>query len=336
VESIDYTGAALIVAAVTPLILVTVWGGRTYPWTSPLIIGLVVASLVMIGVVVWWERRVREPIFSPRVFGKPIVRAALGMTFFVTATMFAVTIYIPVYLQLVDGVSATRSGVLLVPLMAGMLTTSIISGRLVTRFGRYKAFPVAGTALMTVGMWLFTHLQAHTSLVVASAYMVVFGVGMGMTLQIVVVAVQNAVDRRDLGSATSAVSFFRNLGAAAGTALLGTVLVSRLGFWLPRLVHGHTSLDLSQSFTITPKALRGLTPAVRAGVTESFVRSLHVVFIVGIPLALAALACALLMKEIPLHGTVVPPVGVEPDAAAEVASLAAVGSPARPHGEAGA
>jgi EmrB/QacA subfamily drug resistance transporter len=329
VESIDYTGAALIVAAVTPLILVTVWGGRTYPWGSPTIIGLVVVSVAMIGAIVWWERRAPEPIFPPRVFAKSVVRAALGMTFFVTATMFAVIIYIPVYLQLVDGVSPTRSGVLLLPLMAGMLTTSIISGRLVTRFGRYKIYPVCGTALMTVGMWLFTHLEAHTSLVVASAYMVVFGVGMGMTLQIVVVAVQNAVDRRDLGSATSAVSFFRNIGAACGTALLGTILVSRLGFWLPRLVHRHTGLDLSQSFTITPKALRALTPAVRTGVTESFVRSLHVVFIVGIPIAGLALVCALLLKDLPLHDTVVKePVGVaEPDVAPQAISVAAVGSP---------
>jgi EmrB/QacA subfamily drug resistance transporter len=304
VESIDYTGAGLIVAAVTPLILVTVWGGRTYPWGSAIIIGLVAVSMVMIGAVVMWERRAREPIFPPRVFGNAIVRSGLGMTFFVTATMFAAIIYIPVYLQLVDGMSATRSGVLLLPLMGGMLTTSIISGRLVTRFGRYKVYPVFGTTLMTVGMWLFTHLGDHTSLGTASGYMVVFGVGMGMTLQIVVVAVQNAVERRDLGSATSAVSFFRNIGAASGTALLGTVLVSRLGFWLPRLVPPHSGLSLTQSFTITPNALRRLPPSVRAGVVESFVRSLHVVFIVGIPLSCLALVCALLLKDAPLHDTV--------------------------------
>ncbi len=302
--SIDYTGAGLIVAAVTPLILVTVWGGRTFPWTSPTIIGLVIASSAMIGAVVWWERRAREPIFPPRVFVNKIVRSGLGMTFFVTATMFAAIIYIPVYLQLVDGTSATRSGVLLLPLMGGMLTTSIVSGRLVTRFGRYKVYPVCGTALMTVGMWLFTHLGAHTSLGIASSYMVVFGIGMGMTLQIVVVAVQNAVERRDIGSATSAVSFFRNIGAACGTALLGTVLVSRLGYWLPRLVPPHSNLNLSQSFTITPDALRALRPAVRNGVVDSFVRSLHVVFMVGIPLAGLAFVCALLLKDAPLHDTV--------------------------------
>ena len=173
-----------------------------------------------------------------------------------------------------------------------------------TRFGRYKLYPVFGTALMTVGMWLFTRLGATTSLWITSLDMVVFGVGMGMTLQIVVVAVQNAVERRDLGSATSAVSFFRNIGAACGTALLGTVLVSRLGFWLPRLVPAHTGLNLSQSFTITPGALRALRPAVRTGVVDAFVRSLHVVFMVGIPLAGLAFVCALLLKDAPLHDTV--------------------------------
>jgi len=312
-HSIDYLGSALLVGAVTPLLLVTVLGGRTYPWGSPMIVGLVAVSLAMLAAVVWWERRAPDPIFPPSAFARPVVRAALGMTFFVAASMFAVTIYIPVYLQLVDGVSPTRSGVLLLPLMGGMLTTSIVSGQLVTRFGRYKVFPVSGTALMTLGMWLLTHLGAHTSLLVSSAYLVVFGVGMGMTLQIAVVAVQNAVDRRDLGSATSAISFSRNIGAANGTALLGAVLVSRLGFWLPRLVHGHTSLDLSQSFTITPKALHALPPAVRTGVVESFVRSLHVVFWVGVPLAGLALVFAFLLKEIPLHDTLGAPGASAPD-----------------------
>jgi len=249
-----------------------------------------------------------------------IVGSSLGLTLFVAATMFTTIISIPVYLHPVDGVKAPRSGVLLLPLMAGMLTTSIISGRLVTRFGRYKIFPVLGTALMTVGMWLFTHLGSHTSLVTTSAYMVVFGIGMGMTLQIVVVAVQNAVERRDLGSSTSAVSFFRNIGAACGTALLGTVLVSRLGFWLPRLVPTHSGLNLSQSFTITPAALRKLHPTVRTGVVDAFVHSLHVVFIVGIPLAGLALVCALLLKDAPLNETVAKQhLGPEPEVELEQA-----------------
>jgi MFS family permease len=321
---IDYAGVGLTVMAVTPLLLVTVWGGVTFAWSSPVIICLLALSVAMTGVVVWWERRAPEPIFPPHVFAKGVVRAALGTTFFVTATMFAAIIYIPVYLQLVDGESAERSGVLLLPLMAGMLTTSIGSGRLVTRFGRYKAFPVMGTALMAIGMWLLSRLGAHTSLGVASVYMVVFGVGMGMTLQIVVVAVQNAVERRDIGSATSSVSFFRNIGAACGSALLGTILVGRLGYWLPRLVPRGTSLSLSKAFTITPTQFRALPGPARAGVSEAFVHSLHVVFTVGIPIAGLAFVCALLLKEVPLAGALQPPVSVPAARPAPLVGAAAV------------
>jgi len=299
--SIDFVGAALAAAAVTPVILVSVWAGTTYAWGSPTILTLVAVAVVMTVGLVVRERRAPEPIFPPHVFREPVVRAALATTFFVTASMFAVIIYLPLYLQLVDGESATRSGVLLLPLMSGMLVSSILSGRLVTRFGRYKAFPVAGTALMGLGMWLFTHLGDHTPLGVTSAYMVVFGVGMGMTLQIVVVAVQNAVDRRDLGSATSSISFFRNIGAACGTAVLGAVLVSRSGYWLPRLVPKGTKLQLSKSFTITPDRLRALPPAVRNGIVEALVRSLHVVFEVGIPVAALAFVAAVALREIPLQ-----------------------------------
>ncbi|HTZ08501.1 MAG TPA: MDR family MFS transporter [Acidimicrobiales bacterium] len=305
--SIDYAGVALAAAAVTPVILVSVWAGTTYAWGSPTIVALLVVAAVSTAALVVRERRAREPIFPPHVFGQPVVRAALLTTFFVTAAMFAVIIYLPLYLQLVDGDSATRSGVLLLPLMGGMLTTSIVSGRLVTRFGRYKVFPVAGTALMALGMWLFTHLGTTTSLAVTSTYMVVFGVGMGMTLQIVVVAVQNAVDRRDLGSATSSISFFRNIGAACGTAVLGAVLVSRSGYWLPRLVPKGTRLKLSTSFTVTPRQLRALPPDVRHGIVESLVRSLHVVFEVGIPVAALGFVGALLLRELPLQHAPAPP-----------------------------
>jgi len=322
-RSIDVAGAVLLVGAVTPFLLVMLWGGQTFRWDSPAILSLLAVTAILLVIFVRWERRVGEPIFPPRVFANPVVVAALGMTFFVTAAMFAATIYLPVYLQLVDGVSPTRSGVLLVPLMVGMLTTSILSGKLVTRLGRYKAFPVAGSALMTVGMVLFSRLGVHTSLSVAAAYMVVFGVGMGMTLQLMVVAVQNAVDRRDLGTATSTISFFRNLGAACGTALLGTVLASRVGYWLPRLVHGHTGLNLNSSFTITPAALKKLPPAVRSGVIDAFVRSLHVVFMVGIPMAAVAFVFAVVLKEVPLRDKAGPASGT-PAAPAQ-----AVGAPLR-------
>jgi EmrB/QacA subfamily drug resistance transporter len=300
-HTIDYTGSAILVGAVTSLLLVTLWGGQTYAWGSTIILGLLGFGLVAVAVFVWWERRATEPIFPPRLFSNPIPRVAFVITLLMAAVMFAAIIFIPIYLQLVDGVSPALSGVLLLPLMGGMLVTSIGSGRLVTRIGRYKVFPVAGTALMTVGMWLLSHLGPHTSHLTAAGYMVVFGLGMGMVMQLLVIAVQNSIARDDIGAATSAISFFRNIGAAFGTALFGTILTVRLGHWLPLLVHGRTHFSLSSSFTITPSALKALPPGVRAGVIESFVRSLHVVFLVGVPVAGLAFVFALMLKEIPLN-----------------------------------
>jgi len=312
-HTIDYTGASILVGAVTSLLLVALWGGQTYAWGSGIILALMAFGLISVAVFVWWERRAPEPVFPPHLFANPIPAVAFVITLLVAAAMFAAIIFIPIYLQLVDGVSPALSGVLLLPLMGGMLVTSIGSGQLVTRIGRYKAFPVAGTALMTLGMWLLSHLGPHTSHLTAAGYMIVFGLGMGMVMQLRVLAVQNSVARDDLGAATSAISFFRNIGAAFGTALFGTILTVRLGYWLPRLVHARTHFSLSSSFTITPKALRALPPSVRAGVVESFVRSLHVVFLAGVPVAALAFVFALMLKEIPLSdgGSSMPTSGPE-------------------------
>ncbi|HVC68829.1 MAG TPA: MDR family MFS transporter [Acidimicrobiales bacterium] len=299
-HTIDYTGSAILAAAVSLLLLVTLWGGQTYAWGSGTILGMIGFGVLATGVFVWWERRAAEPIFPPHLFRNPIPAVAFVITLLVAAAMFAAIIFIPIYLQLVDGVSPALSGVLLLPLMGGMLVSSIGSGQIVSRIGRYKAFPVVGTGLMTVGMWLLSHLGPHTSHVRVAEYMVVFGLGMGMVMQILVLAVQNSVARDDIGVSTSAISFFRNIGAAFGTALFGAILTLRLGHWLPLLVHSRTHMSLSSSFSITPKALDALPPAVRAGVIESFVRSLHVVFLVGVPVAGLAFVSALLLKEIPL------------------------------------
>jgi len=194
-HTIDYTGSAILVGAVTSLLLVTLWGGQTYAWGSGIILGLIVFGLMATAVFVWWEQRATEPIFPPHLFANPIPAVSFVITLLVAAAMFAAIIFIPIYLQLVDGVSPALSGVLLLPLMGGMLVTSIGSGQIVSRIGRYKAFPVAGTALMTLGMWLLSHLGPHTSHLRASAYMVVFGLGMGMVMQILVLAVQNSIAR---------------------------------------------------------------------------------------------------------------------------------------------
>jgi EmrB/QacA subfamily drug resistance transporter len=330
-HTIDYTGSAILVGAVTSLLLVTLWGGQTYAWGSAVIVALTVFGLLLVAVFVWWERRATEPIFAPHLFANPIPAVAFVITLLVAASMFAAIIFIPIYLQLVDGVSPALSGVLLLPLMGGMLVTSIGSGQLVSRIGRYKVFPVVGTALMTFGMFLLSHLGPHTSHLRAASYMVVFGLGMGMVMQLLVLAVQNSVPRADIGAATSAISFFRNIGAAFGTALFGTILTVRLGHWLPLLVHSRTHFSLSSSFTITPHELKALPPAVRAGVIESFVRSLHVVFLVGVPVAGLAFLFALFLKEIPLtdRSSSVPTVAGD-EAVTDAGAAEAAGAPVAP------
>ena len=301
-RTIDYTGMALLTGGVTALLLVCMWGGQTYAWGSRTILSMVGAGVVLCASFVFWQGRAKEPIFAPKVFANPIVSVAMSITFLVAAAMFGATIFLPLYLQLVDGVSPTASGVLLLPLMAGLLTASVASGQLVTRLGRYKVFPVIGTTLMTLGAFLFSRLGLHTSHLVTSLYMVVFGLGMGQLLQIMVLAVQNAVDHEELGSATAAISFCRNIGAAFGTAVFGMVLTTRLGYWLPRLVHaGDVRLNLSQSFNVSPQTLKRLPLAVRHGVDEAFVRSLHDVFEVAVPISLLALVLAISLREVPLR-----------------------------------
>jgi MFS family permease len=184
--------------------------------------------------------------------------------------------------------------------MGGMLVASITTGRLVTRIGRYKIFPVIGGALVVLGMWLLSHLGLHTSHFEAGLYMLPLGVGMGMMMQNLVLAVQNAVDMRDLGTGTSTVTFFRSVGGAFGTAVFGAVLTASLNDWLPRLLPG-VQTHVTANFVASPQAVRALAAPVRSGVVVSFVHSLHTVFMVGIPVAAVAFVLATLLPDIPLR-----------------------------------
>jgi MFS family permease len=217
--------------------------------------------------------------------------------------MFGAIIYLPLYLQLVDGVSAMVSGLLLVPMMVGLLVTSIASGQIVTRTGRYKVFPIAGTVLMVIGMWMLSHLGLHTSHLVMSLYVIVLGAGMGMTMQIMVLATQNAVAHTQIGTATAAVTFFRSLGGAFGTSLFGAIFIAGLGHWIPLLVPGaeSKSLHVNGNFSMSPTLLHTFPVAVQHGILESFVRSLHTMFLVGVPVAAATFVLTLFLREVKLR-----------------------------------
>jgi EmrB/QacA subfamily drug resistance transporter len=302
-HDIDYFGAVLLVLGITGALLVTVWGGTQYRWGSPVILILAVASAVVVAVFIVWEHYASEPILPPSLFHLGIFRVTSTISFLLAMVMFGAIVYLPLYLQLVDGVSATVSGLLLVPLMLGLLVTSIISGQVVSRTGRYKVFPVIGSLLMVLGMWLLSHLGLHTSHLTMSLYVIVLGAGMGMTMQIMVLATQNAVQGSLIGTATAAVTFFRSLGGAFGTSLFGAIFIGGLTHWIPVLVPGTagSSLHVNQSFSMSPTQLHSYPPAVQQGILESFVRSLHTVFLVGVPLAAVTFVLAIFLKEVRLR-----------------------------------
>ncbi|HWD51543.1 MAG TPA: MDR family MFS transporter [Acidimicrobiales bacterium] len=302
-HDIDYLGAVLLMVAITATLLVTVWGGTQYPWGSPEIIALGAAAAAFVTAFILWERRASEPILPPSLFRVGIFRVSSGVSFLLAMVMFGAIIYLPLYLQLVDGVSAMVSGLLLIPLMLGLLVASIGSGQIVTRTGRYKIFPVVGSILVIIGMYLLSQLGLHTSHLVMSLYVIVLGAGMGMTMQIMVLATQNAVAPTQIGTATAAVTFFRSLGGAFGTSLFGAIFIAGLGHWIPVLVPGAVgrALHVTGNFSMSPTQLHGFPAAVQHGILESFVRSLHSMFLVGVPIAVAMCVLTLFLREVKLR-----------------------------------
>ncbi|MHB8681206.1 MAG: MDR family MFS transporter [Acidimicrobiales bacterium] len=301
-HSIDWGGTALLVAGVSALLLVTVWGGSQYAWGSPVIIGLVVAGVVLIAALMWWEGRASEPLLPRRLFRNDIFAVSSGISFLQAMAMFGAIVYVPFYLQLADHVSITVSGLLLTPLMGGMLTMSIVSGRLVTRYGRYKIFPLVGTVVMVIGMVLLTSLHAHTSNLRLSIDLVLLGAGMGLVMQNTVLATQNAVATRDMGTATSLLTFFRSFGGVFGTALFGAIFVNRLNSWLARTLppSARSASHVQASaggFNVPPQVIWKLPAPIRDAITTSFVHAIDTVFWVAVPFAVLTFVLALLLRE---------------------------------------
>lgn len=301
-HAIDYLGSALLVAAVTCLLLVTVWGGTEYAWGSPTIVVLAGAGALLVGLFLIQERRAAEPVLPLRLFRNSIFSVTCGAAFLVGVAMFGVIIYVPLYLQVVNGASPTRSGLLLTPLMLGLIVGTVGSGRLITHWGRYKVYPVAGTAIMTFGLFLLSRFDAETSRLVQSVYMAVVGLGIGLVMQVLVLAVQNAVDAGDLGVATSASSFFRSMGGAFGVAMFGAIFNNRLDANLSDIGSTRSGFD-AEALQAGPEAVRSLPPDTRPLVIDAFAQALHVAFLWAVPLAALAFAVVLLLKEIPLRDT---------------------------------
>ena len=324
---IDWWGTSLLSAGVIGLILVTTWGGSQYAWHSATIVWLSVASVALLLAFVYVETKAAEPIVPMGLFRNRTFSAASAVGFVIGFTMFGSIVYLPLYLQVVHGSSPTRSGLELLPMVTGMLITFIISGRLVSRTGRYKVFPIVGTAIVAIGMVALSHLGPTSAFSTAALYMFVIGFGMGLVMQVLVVAVQNSVPHEQLGTATATATFFRSIGGAFGVALFGSVFNSRL---LEQL-HAHaTAQQLAMlgggSISANPAQIDQLPPAAHVIVIDAFSSALQRVFLVAAPVAVLAFALTWLMKEIPLRTHAhLPSTGVGDDDAEPVAAFDAPG-----------
>jgi len=302
---IDYTGATLMVAGTSCLLLVASWGGTEYEWASPVIVALGVAGVALMAGFFLQESRAREALLPLRLFRMRNFNVCSGLGFAVSLAMFGVISFLPLYLQVVKGVSPTSSGLRMLPLMGGMLTASVLSGRMISSTGRYRHFPILGTATTVAGLYLLSHLDTGTSQSTMSLYMLTVGLGMGMVMPVIVMAVQNVAEYRDLGAATAGVSFFRQMGGAFGVAIFGSILNARLGYWVPRLVpsEGLSSSGARALFS-SPERMNALPTAVLEGLRHAFANSLHAVFLWAIPVALIAFGVAWLLHEHPLRAVV--------------------------------
>jgi EmrB/QacA subfamily drug resistance transporter len=297
---IDLAGMALLGSAVVCLVLLTSWGGTTYPWRSGVIIGLAVATVVLTAAWLVSARYAANPVIPLRLFGDKVFRVACAISVILGVTMFGAISYLPTYLQIVTGVSPTTSGLLLTPMTAGIVTASMGSGILIAKTGRYKVFPVAGTVVIAIGLYLLSRLGVRTSHLQLSLDVVVLGLGVGMIMQVMVLVVQNTAAPRDLGSATSTVNLSRQIGSSVGVALIGALfihrLTSRLTATLPGF--GHAGGGVA---SITPQGLAHFPAPVRQVIELAFAQALPPIYAYLIPLAGAAFVLALILPEVPLR-----------------------------------
>jgi EmrB/QacA subfamily drug resistance transporter len=314
-HKIDYLGAVLLAGALSSIVLFTSLGGTTWAWGSPKIIALIVLSIILVPAFVLTESRATEPILPLSLFRNHTFTLTSIVGFIVGFALFGSVTYLPLYLQVTKGFSAMISGLQLTPLMAGLLVTSIVSGQLISRLGRYRMFPIAGTALIAVALFLLSRLEAGTSTWVAAAFITVLGLGLGMVMQVLVLAVQNAVDHSVLGVATAGSTLFRSVGGLIGVSLLGTIFASRVHVELAQRLPAGAQIPK----TINPKGIKHLPHAARLAYEDAFAAALHPVFLTAAAISVLAFALTWLLREVPLRSGASVPAGeaVEPPRAAE-------------------
>jgi EmrB/QacA subfamily drug resistance transporter len=336
---IDWQGALLLVAGVSSVLLATQLGGTNYPWGSWQVIGLFALGAVIIAGFAVREAKAPEPILPLDLFRIQIFTVANIIAFVSGIAMFGALAFLPQYLQLVHGVSATESGLLLLPLLVGLLAMSISSGLYISRTGRYRWFPLAGTIGVTIGLVLLTRLGAHTSLLIVSLYILIFGLGLGLFMQVLTLVVQNAVPMKQMGVGTSAVTFFRSMGGAIGASALGAVLTAGIAAEFPRylpraaLVGGSNNGNKVAQLIQSPAALDALkrtNPALHEGIIQAYSHAIDRMFTVAVPVSVLSVIAALFIRQVKLRTSNTTPTAAPAAAAAPGAPVA----PATPNGSA--
>lgn len=301
---IDFIGAILLTTGVVALTLVASWGGTQYPWASWQIIGLAVVCVLALTSFVFAENRVAEPIVPPRLFRSRNFTVAQVLSFLVGASMFGAVNFLPYYMQDVQGASPTSSGLLLLPMMFGMLAVMLTTGQLITRNGRYRIYPIIGGGVMILGMLALLEMKVGTSTAMASALTLIVGLGMGFIMQNTMLVTQNSVELRDMGSASGSVTLFRTIGGSLGVALLGSVYTSRLKDTLiDRLGEQQGNKFANGGGHVTPAILHTLPAQIRDAFQAGVTHGLHGVAIGGAALAAVAFVVAWLIKEVPLRSS---------------------------------
>ncbi|HET9070998.1 MAG TPA: MDR family MFS transporter, partial [Acidimicrobiales bacterium] len=291
---IDYWGTILLSLSVTAFVLLVSLGGTTYAWGSAPIYILGAAGVVLLAAWAFVERSAAEPILPLKLFANRTFAAASAIGFVVGFALFGAVTFLPVFLQVAKGVDPTTSGLQLLPLMGGLLFTSILSGILISRWGRYKVFPVVGTAVMTLGLYLLSTVGAATSDALMAVYMVIMGLGLGGVMQVLVIAVQNAVAHRDLGVATAGATFFRSIGGSFGAAIFGAIFANVLGSRLAANLRG-LPIPKGLSASVSPAELAKLPPAVIHGIKAAYASSIDTVFVVAVPIGAVAFLLTFLL-----------------------------------------
>jgi EmrB/QacA subfamily drug resistance transporter len=319
-HAMDYLGALFLAGTLASIVLFTSLGGTTWSWGSPEIVGLIVASVILLPLFLLVEHRASEPIMPLSLFRNHTFSVTSGVGFIVGFALFGAITYLPLYLQVTKGSSPTKSGLQLLPLMGGVLVTSITSGQLISRFGRYRMFPIIGTGVMTIAMGLLSLLHAGTSVGFAALYAAVLGLGLGMVMQVLVLAVQNSVDPAVMGVATSGSTLFRQVGGSIGVALFGTIFANRVRVELAHRLPAGAHVPK----TINPAGIKRLPPRTHEAFAQAFSAALHPVFVTAAAVSLVAFGLSWLLREQPLrthaHASDAIPVPGDHDVPAELAA----------------